>query len=315
MKNLIYAGVAIGLVACSEAPKEETKVALSYPETKKGDVVDTYHGKDVADPYRWLEDDLSDETAAWVKAQNEVSFGYLEGIPFRQKVADRLTELWNYEKYSAPFKEGNYTYYFKNDGLQNQSVIYRENAEGNAEVFLDPNGFSEDGTTSLAGINFTKDGSLVAYQISEAGSDWRKVIVMDAETKEILEDTLVDVKFSGISWYKNDGFYYSSYDKPEGSDLSAMTDKHKLFYHQLGTAQADDKLIFGGETFPRRYIYGYVTEDENYLVIGAANSTTGNELYIKDLNADNDEIKIVVDNMEKEHGIFHTEGDKLVHPN
>lgn len=311
MKNLMYAGFAVGLLACSEAPKEETTVALTYPETRQGDVVDTYHGTEVADPYRWLEDDLSDETAAWVKAQNAVSFGYLEGIPFRQKVADRLTELWNYEKYSAPFKEGDYTYYFKNDGLQNQSVIYREDTDGNAEVFLDPNGFSEDGTTSLAGINFTKDGSLLAYQISEAGSDWRKVIIMNAETKDILEDTLVDVKFSGISWYKNEGFYYSSYDKPEGSDLSAMTDKHKLFYHKLGTEQADDELIFGGETIPRRYVYGYVTEDENYLVIGAANSTTGNELYIKDLNADNAEIKTVVDNMEKEHGIFYTQGDQL----
>jgi prolyl oligopeptidase len=311
MKNYVYGIAAIALIACNQTPKEEEQMALSYPETRKDSVVDEYFGQQVADPYRWLEDDMSDETAAWVKAQNEVSFGYLENIPFRQKVTDRLTELWNYEKYSAPFKEGKYTYFYKNDGLQNQSVLYRESEGGEPEVFLDPNTFSADGTTSLAGVRFTKDGSLLAYQISEAGSDWRKVIIMNAETMEILEDTLVDVKFSGISWYKNEGFYYSSYDKPEGSDLSAMTDKHKLFYHKLGTTQADDQLVFGGEETPRRYIYGYITEDENYLVIGAAVSTTGNELYIKDLRNPDAGIVPVVDNFEKEHSIFHTEGDKI----
>lgn len=311
MKNLIYAGLAAGLVACNPAPTKKTTVALNYPETKKGDVVDNYHGQDVTDPYRWLEDDLSDETAAWVKAQNEVSFGYLESIPFRQKVVNRLTELWNYEKYSAPFKEGNYTYYFKNDGLQNQSVIYREDANGNTQLFLDPNGFSADGTTSLAGINFTKDGSLLAYQISEAGSDWRKVIIMNAETKEIIEDTLVDVKFSGISWYKNQGFYYSSYDKPKGSDLSAMTDQHKLYYHKLGTPQTDDQLIFGGEAQPHRYIGGYVSEDEQYLVISGAKSTTGNDLFIKKLDDANSPLITIVDHFKNENGIVHIQGSTL----
>ncbi len=311
MKKYAYGIAAIALFACNQSPKEEEKMALNYPETRQDTIVDEYFGQQVADPYRWLEDDMSDETAAWVKAQNEVSFGYLEQIPFRQKVTDRLTELWNYEKYSAPFKEGDYTYFYKNDGLQNQSVLYRETEGGEAEVFLDPNNFSDDGTTSLAGISFTKDGSLLAYQISEAGSDWRKVIIMNAETKEILEDTLVDVKFSGISWYKNEGFYYSSYDKPEGSDLSAMTNQHKLYYHRLGTPQAADKLIFGGEQTPRRYIYGYVTEDENYLVIGAAVSTTGNELYIKDLSLFDSEIVPVVMNFEKEHSIIHTKDNIL----
>jgi prolyl oligopeptidase len=169
MKNYVYGIAAIALIACNQTPKEEEQMALSYPETRKDSVVDEYFGQQVADPYRWLEDDMSDETAAWVKAQNEVSFGYLENIPFRQKVTDRLTELWNYEKYSAPFKEGKYTYFYKNDGLQNQSVLYRESEGGEPEVFLDPNTFSADGTTSLAGVRFTKDGSLLAYQISEAG--------------------------------------------------------------------------------------------------------------------------------------------------
>ena len=311
MKKLVIIGAAASLIACNQTPKEEEKMALTYPETRKDSVVDEYHGKQVADPYRWLEDDLSAETAAWVKAENEVTFGYLEKIPFRKQITDRMTELWNYEKYSAPTKEGKYTYFSKNDGLQNQSVIYRQEGEGAPEVFLDPNTFSADGTTSLAGFSFTKDGSILAYQISEAGSDWRKVIIMNAETKEILEDTLVDVKFSGTSWYKNDGFYYSSYDKPKGSDLSAMTDKHKLFYHKLGTPQSSDKLIYGGDAQPHRYIGGYVTEDENYLVISGAISTSGNDLYIKSLNQPNAPLKTIVADFEKNHNLIHTEGTTL----
>ena len=311
MKKLVLIGAAASLIACNQTPKEEEKMALTYPETRKDSVVDEYHGKQVADPYRWLEDDLSAETAAWVKAENEVTFGYLEQIPFRKQITDRMTELWNYEKYSAPTKEGKYTYFSKNDGLQNQSVIYRQEGEGAPEVFLDPNTFSADGTTSLAGFSFTKDGSILAYQISEAGSDWRKVIIMNAETKEILEDTLVDVKFSGTSWYKNDGFYYSSYDKPKGSDLSAMTDKHKLFYHKLGTPQSSDKLIYGGDAQPHRYIGGYVTEDENYLVISGAISTSGNDLYIKSLTQPNAPLKTIVADFEKNHNLIHTEGTTL----
>jgi prolyl oligopeptidase len=311
MNKIVIATASLALFACNQKEEKEL-MALTYPETRKDtSIVDDYFGKKIADPYRWLEDDLSDETAAWVKAQNEVTFGYLEKIPFRKQITERMTELWNYEKYSAPFKEGKYTYFYKNDGLQNQSVVYRQEGEGAPEVFLDPNNFSADGTTSLAGMNFTKDGSLLAYQISEAGSDWRKVIILNAETKEVLEDTLIDVKFSGVSWYKNEGFYYSSYDKPKGSDLSAMTDKHKLFYHKLGTSQKTDLLIFGGDATPRRYVFGYVTEDENYLVIGAAISTTGNELYIKDLRKPNSKIVAIATNFEKEHNVVHTEGEVL----
>ncbi|MEQ9186690.1 MAG: prolyl oligopeptidase family serine peptidase [Cryomorphaceae bacterium] len=308
---LVFCGL---ITACSAPSENEESMALNYPLTKKDtSVIDDYFGTEVPDPYRWLENDTSAQTAAWVKAQNEVTFGYLQTIPYRQKIEDRLTELWDYEKYSAPFKRGDYTYYYKNDGLQNQYVIYRQSVDGGVdEVFLNPNDFSTDGTTSLAGISFSKDGSLVAYQISEGGSDWRKVIIMNAQTKEILEDTLMDVKFSGIAWQGNDGFYYSSYDKPkDGSALSGMTQHHKLFYHKLGTAQADDRLVFGGEETPRRYIGGYVTEDENYLVISAAISTTGNELYIKDLRKKESPIVSIVDNFDNDHGIVHSEGDKL----
>ncbi len=270
-----------------------------YPETRKDEnVKDVYFDTTVADPYRWLEDDTSAETKAWVKEENLVTQQYLQQIPFRDKIRARLEALWNYERYSAPSKEGKYTYFYKNTGLQNQSVLYRQLDNNESEVFLDPNTFSAKGTTSLAGINFTKDGSLAAYQISEAGSDWRKVIVMDALSKQLIGDTLEDVKFSGIAWKGTEGFYYSSYDKPEmGSQLSGKTQVHKLYYHQLGTPQSDDKLIFGGDAQPRRYVGGGITEDGKWLIISAANSTYGNELYVQDLTIADAPIVTVVDNM------------------
>ena len=195
-----------------------------YPETRKKPVVDSFFGTDVVDNYRWLEDDKSQETKAWVKAENEVTFNYLNQITYRDQLKERLSELWNYEKIGIPFTEGNYTYFSKNDGLQNQAVIYRKKGTSEPEVFLDPNTFSEDGTTSLGALSFSEDGKTLAYSISEGGSDWRKIIIIDTESKTIKEDVLVDVKFSSISWYKNEGFYYSSYDKPDGSELSAKTD-------------------------------------------------------------------------------------------
>ena len=282
----------------------------NYPNTKKGQTVDAYFDTNLNDPYRWLEDDKSEETGAWVKAQNEVTYGYLAQIPFREALKNRLEKLWNYEKIGAPFKEGNFTYYYKNNGLQNQSVLYRKDSKGTETIFLDPNTFSKDGTTSLGGVDFSKDGSKLAYSISEGGSDWRKVILIDAITGKTIEDTLVDVKFSGVSWKGNEGFYYSSYDKPKGSELSAKTDQHKLYYHQLGTSQKEDKVIFGNEQ-KRRYVGGYVTEDDNYLIISAANSTYGNELYIKDLSNPNNPIITIVDNFESDNSIIENQGTKL----
>ncbi|MFK7848134.1 MAG: prolyl oligopeptidase family protein [Rhodothermales bacterium] len=287
-------------------------IDVTYPETQKKPVSDVYHDIEVVDAYRWLEDDRSEETTEWVGEQNEATFGYLEQIPFREAIRSRLESLWDYEKYSAPFKEGGYTYFYKNDGLQNQYVLLRQKGNAEPAVFLDPNAFSEDGTTSLSGISFTEDGSLAAYSISEGGSDWRKVIVIDAERIEAIEDTLVDVKFSGISWKGNEGFYYSSYDKPEeGSDLSGKTEFHKLYYHRLGTSQADDELIFGGERTPRRYIFASVTEDNRWLVISAATSTSGNELYIQDLSRPNAPIVPVVENFDSDSYVAHAEGTTL----
>ena len=289
---------------------QNQNINMKYPQTNKGETVDVYFDNKVADPYRWLEDDKSAETGAWVKAQNEVTYNYLSQIPFRDLIKQRMEKLWNYEKISAPFKEGAYTYYYKNNGLQNQAVLYRKDASGTETIFLDPNTFSKDGTTSLGGLDFSKDGSKVAYAISEGGSDWRKVIIMDAVSQKIIEDTIVDVKFSGVSWKGNEGFYYSSYDKPKGSELSAKTDQHKLYFHKLGTAQKTDKVIFGADK-KRRYVGGSVTDDNRYLVITAANSTYGNELYIKDLSKVNSPIVTIVDNFKSSNNIIENEGTKL----
>ena len=292
------------------AQKQTQKI--SYPVTQKGDVVDTFFGTDVADPYRWLEDDRSEETGAWVKAENKVTFDYLSQIPYRGQLKSRLAELWNYEKIGAPFKEGDYSYFYKNDGLQNQYVVYRQKEDGTAEVFLDPNTFSEDGTTSMGQLSFSKDGSIAAYAISEGGSDWRKIIIIDVETKKVLETPLVDVKFSGISWFKNEGFYYSSYDKPEGSELSAKTDQHKLYYHVLGQPQKDDKIIFGNTAEQkRRYVGGDVTKDNRFLLISGAISTSGNDLYLKDLTKPDSPLVTITDNFDADTYVIENEGDKL----
>ncbi len=304
--------MGILMLACKNTQKNDT-INLKYPNTKKVDSVDTYFGIKIQDPFRWLEDDRSPETENWVKEQNKTTFNYLDKIPFRKELKKRLEQLWNFEKLGSPFKEGDYVYFFKNDGLQNQNVLYRKKEEeAQAEVFLDPNSFSEDATTSLAGINFSKDGSIAAYSISEGGSDWRKVIVINAENKSIVEDTLVDIKFSGVSWRGNEGFFYSSYDKPEGSELSAKTDQHKLYYHKLGTPQKSDTVVFGGIPEEKhRYVGGYVTEDDRYLVVTAAVSTSGNKLFIKDLTQPESELMTILDTTDSDSQIIDNVGSKL----
>jgi prolyl oligopeptidase len=302
----------LGLALFSCQSKNDSSMPLKYPETSRVDTVDTYFGTPVADPYRWLEDDRSPQTEDWVSRQNELTFSYLEGIPFREALKSRLEKLWNYEKLGTPFREGDYTYFYKNDGLQNQSVVYRQKGEGEAEVFLDPNTFSEDGTTSLAGLSFTRDGSLAAYSVSEGGSDWRKIIVMDAASREIVEDTLVDVKFSGVSWKGNEGFYYSSYDKPDGSELSAKTDQHKVYYHKIGTPQEEDQLVFGGRPEEKhRYVFGGVTEDDRYLVLSASNTTSGNKLFLQDLQTPGAPIIPILDHEDSDSYVIENVGSRL----
>ena len=305
MKHWTLAAVAAAGLAACQTPEQP----VVYPVTRFDSAdVKSYFGVDVADPYGWLEDDRSEETGAWVTAQNEVTQGYLERIPYRKALRDRLTELWNYEKRGAPFVEGEFQYFYRNDGLQSQSVLYRQSllngeAQGEPEVFLDPNTFSADGTSSLGGLSFSPDGSRAAYQISEGGSDWRSVVVIDAVSKKIVEDTMVDVKFSGLAWRGSEGFYYSSYEKPKaGSALSGMTDQHKLFFHKLGTEQSADELVFGGAATPRRYIGASVTEDGQFLVVTAAVSTTGNELYIQDLKNKGKLVR-VVDGFSQEYNV------------
>jgi prolyl oligopeptidase len=298
--------ITLTIISCKNPSKDMSfePIEVKYPETKKDTLSFTEHfGVKVPDPYRWLEDDRSAETGAWVDAQNEVTFGYLSKIPFRDAFKKRLEKIWNFEKVGAPFKEGEYIYSYKNDGLQNQFVLYRKKDGGTEEIFLDPNSFSKDGTTSLGDISFTEDGSLVAYSISKGGSDWREVIIMNAIDKKILEDTLKDIKFSGLSWKGNEGFYYSSYDKPDGSELSAKTDQHKLYYHKLGTKQKEDKIIFGN-LVKRRYVGGYVSDDNRFLFVSAANSTSGNELYVQDLTKPGSTIKPIVSNFDNDYDVI-----------
>ncbi|SFI23283.1 prolyl oligopeptidase family serine peptidase [Halpernia frigidisoli] len=265
---------------------------LKYPETKKIAHTDTYFGTAVEDPYRWLEDDQAADTKDWVKREADFTKDYFTKIPFREEIRAQLKDIWNYEKIGAPFKEGNYTYFYKNDGLQAQSVLYRTDKANKTEVFLDPNKFSTDGTTSLAGISFNKKGNLVAYSISEGGSDWNKIIILNAENKEKIDETIQDVKFSGTAWLGEKGFFYSSYDKPKGSELTAKTDTHKVYFHELGTKQSVDKLIIGGEKFKRRYMGIAVSEDQRFEFLSASVATNGNELYVKDLKNNTDFIPL-----------------------
>jgi prolyl oligopeptidase len=286
----------------------------TYPQTDftTDKTSDTYFGTTVKDPLRWLEDDRSAKTMDWVKRQNAATDAYLNQIPFRKAWRDRLTQLINFERYSAPFKEGDWTYFYKNDGLQAQSVLYRQKGSGKPEIFLDPNTFSKDGTTSLSGVTFSKDGSRCAYMISEGGSDWGKAFVLDTKTKKRIGTPLENLKFSSLSWKGTDGFYYSTYDKPQGSQLTAKTDQHKLYWHNITEPQSKDALIYGDDDQQkRRYVGGGVTEDENFLVISAANATYGNELYLRNLSMSRAPLVTIATGFDQEQDVIHSEKGML----
>ncbi|BAV94387.1 prolyl endopeptidase [Ichthyobacterium seriolicida] len=278
--------------------------AIIYPETKKVDSVDIYFGTEVRDPYRWLEDDRSKETKEWIKKQNKLTFDYLERVPYRGAIRERLKKLRDYEKVTMLQNKRGYTYYYKN-----HEVLYRSK-DGESEVFLDPNTLSNDGTISLSKTGFSRDGKFLAYSISEGGSDWEKILVMNTISKTSVGDTISNVKFGLISWKGNEGFFYSSYDAPQQSKMSAKTDSHKLYYHKLGTKQAEDVLVFGLET-KRRYVYGRVTDDDRYLIISASNSTSGNELYLLDLDKRDSKLITLVDDFNNDHVVIDNEGSKL----
>jgi prolyl oligopeptidase len=303
MKKTLLLGLLIPLIMMNACKDKQKK--LDYPETKKCDSVDVYFGTEIADPYRWLEDDMSEETKAWVVAQNKVTFSYLEDIPFRDKLKERFEAIWDYEKYGVPFKKGDYYFFFKNDGMQNQSVLYKQTGiDGKAEVFLDPNLFSEDGTVALAGISFSKDNKYMAYKTATGGSDWNEIFIMDIESGEKLEDHLEWVKFSGASWYK-DGFYYSSYDKPKDDDkLKGVNEYHKVYYHKLGTKQEQDELVYSNPDYAKRNYSAQVTQDEQFLIISESESTSGNSLYIKDLTKANSNFVQVAEGFDYEYGII-----------
>jgi len=294
-KYLVFFATIALVMACT--PKKEK---LQYPETRKSDHVDTYHGTEVADPYRWLEDDNSKETGEWVKAQNQVTFSYLEQIPFRDALKERLTEVWNYPKMGNPVNRNGIYFYSFNTGLQNQSVIYmKESLEEEGEIFLDPNTFSEDGTVALSAFSVSRDGKYAGYGISRAGSDWQEFYVRDIETGEDLDDKLDWVKFSGMSWYK-DGFFYSRYPKPEqGNQLTGSNENNKVFYHQVGTPQSEDKLIYEDPDNPLRGFGVGVTDDEQYAIISATESTSGNAFGYKKIG--DKDFTWLVDSFDKDY--------------
>jgi len=306
--NLLVLTCIIALAACSE---KKIKV-MEYPKTKKGEVVDTYFGVKVADPYRWLEDDKSKETADWVKAENTVTFDYFSKIPFREGIKKKLTKMWNYPKYGTPFFKGKYFFFFKNDGMQNQSVLYiQEGLNGTPKVFLDPNKMAADGTTSLSEYSVSKDAKYFAYGISKGGSDWNEFYVMDVATGKQLDDKLEWIKFSGIAWEK-DGFYYSRYDAPKGSELSVKNENHKIYYHLVGTKQSDDKLIFENKAFPLHNFSAGVTEDESILVISESETTDGNALFVKNLKDKQSKFIKIADGFDFEYSVIDNIGQKLL---
>jgi len=283
-KSLALIPIVI-LAACGEGEKKEEVMALTYPVTRTENVSDDYFGTAVADPYRWLEVDTAADVMEWVKAQNAVSFGYLESIPFRNQIKTRYEELFNYEKVSAPFRVGENVFIYKNDGLQNQSVIYvRKGMEGKDEVFIDPNQLASDGTITVDLMGASKDNRFMAVSQSEAGSDWSMIKVYDVESRKETGDVLKWVKFSGAAWHGN-GFYYSRYPAPQsGQELSAANTNHMIYYHELGTPQEKDRLVYENPAAPNMYHWCSVTEDEKYLVMYAAQGTDGYECYIKDLS-------------------------------
>ena len=286
---------------------------IKYPETKKIDHVDDYHGTKIPDPYRWLEDNNSKETAEWVEAENKVTQDYLAKIPFRDAMKKRLTELWNYEKYSAPSKHGIYYTFSKNNGLQEQSVIYiQKGLNGTPEVLLDPNKLSNDGSVSLGGLAYSNDDKYLCYSISRGGSDWREFYVMDVQSKQLTSDVIKWSKFSGSAWYK-DGFYYGRYDEPKpGEELKQKVEFQKLYYHRLGTPQSEDKLVMEDKQNPKYGFGAGVTDDERFLIISVSQGTaTENLLYYKDLNSDMP-ITPVFTKFEAEYGLIDNIGDKFL---
>ncbi|HMG67183.1 MAG TPA: prolyl oligopeptidase family serine peptidase, partial [Chitinophagaceae bacterium] len=288
---------------------------LKYPVAKKETITDDYNGTRVEDPYRWLEDDKSEETKAWVQEENKVTFDYLLNIPYRDKIKIRLEEMWNYPKYSAPFQKGDFYYFTKNDGLQNQAVWYKQKGlTGKPEVFIDPNKLSEDGTVSLGGINFSRDGKFAAYTIQKSGSDWEEGYVMDVATKKLLTDKLNWLKFTGFSWKGDEGFYYSRYPEPKDSDaLKGKNINQQVYYHKIGTSQSEDEMIFEDKDHTQRFGGIGLTEDERFLIRGASEGTSGGEIWVWDTKDPSQKsFSLLVPGFTTQPSIVDNAGEKLL---
>lgn len=314
MKRHFLFFVTICFMMTTACMQNNQKNQIQYPKAKKTDTTDIYYGQAVSDPYRWLEDDNSAETAEWVTEENNITNEYLSAIPFREQLRKRLTDIWNYPKYGVPFKKGAHFFFFKNDGIQNQSVLYIQNTlDGEPEVLLDPNQLSEDGTVALAGMGISKNGKYLAYSIARGGSDWNEIYVMDIDTREILLDHINWVKFSGISWKEN-GFFYSRYDKPdEGEELKGQNRFHKVCFHDLGTNQEDDQLIYEDKNQPLRTFSAYTTEDEAFLMISESESTSGNSLYASKINSLKElDFKKIANGFANDFQVIDHIGDKLI---
>lgn len=313
MKKYLYLATLAALAACNKNMENKQIGHLPYPETRKSGQVDEYFGTRVADPYNWLENDTAAEVVKWVEEQNKVTNDYLSRIPFRNKVKQRLTEIWDYPKYSSPFKEGDYYYFFKNDGLQNQSILYRQKTlDGTPEVFIDPNRLSDDGTASLASFTFSRDHKLCAVGVAQSGSDWNEIFVMDVESKKKLDDRIEWVKFSGASWRGN-GFYYSRYDAPvKGKEFSNQNEYMKIYYHRVGTPQSADELVYEDRGHPLRYFNAGVTEDERFLVISISEGTSGSEILVKDLSKNEKTFRKLLPGFENNYSVIDNVNDKIL---
>lgn len=289
---------------------------ITYPKTKKVNQIDNYFGTKIEDPYRWLENDTAKDTEAWVKEQNKVTFSYLHNIPEREEIKKRMTELWNYTRYSAPYKEGKYFIFSKNDGLQNQSVVYiQHGAKGTPEVLIDPNKLSEDGTVALQNLQFSKNQKYFAYAVSASGSDWQEIYIMDFANKKLLNEKLENIKFTGISWKGDEGFYYSGYEKPkdEKTKYSAKTEFHKVYYHKVGTPQSEDKMIYEDKLHPLRYVYAGLTEDERFLILHISEGTDGVEIKVKDLKSNpNGDFTTIVPGFKTNADVIDNIDDKIL---
>ncbi len=313
MKKLTISTSIMSVLLITSCNKStEQKTVGPYPETKKVDTADIYFEASVPDPYRWLENDTARETADWVTAQNEVTFSYLNNITYRDAVKKRLLELNDYEKLTAPFKRGEYYYFYKNTGLQNQSVLYRKKGEqGEPENFLDPNTFSKDGTTTMRGLSFSKDGTLLAFQIAKGGADRAEAVVIRTSDKSLVEDTIRNMKQSGISWKGKEGYYINRFAEGLKSNLASKNENQILYYHKLGTQPSQDKIIFGDQE-KKRFVGGYLTEDERFLIITASVGTTGNELYVQDLSTPNGKILPIKADVESDQFVIENDGSKLI---